>query len=238
MGLKIMNKNIFIIHGWTYSTKPWTSTVSILRNRGFNITQLNVPGLTQKSQKVFTIEDYVKWLRQELKDEKDPIIIAHSNGGRIALNYLNKYPKSFSKLILIGSAGIFDDQPKTSLKNKTFKMLSKTFKPLAKIPIIRKIVYRILGVHDYNEAPESMKKTLKNMLDSDKELKVKYNGVETVLLWGEKDTETPLWMGKKMNKQISYSKIKVYNEWGHAPYITHPYELANELADIIKEAKK
>ena len=41
-----------------------------------------------------------------------------------------------------------------------------------------------------------------------------------------------------MNKQISYSKIKVYNEWGHAPYITHPYELANELTDIIKEAKK
>ena len=83
-----------------------------------------------------------------------------------------------------------------------------------------------------------MKKTLKNILESDKELKIKYNGVETVLLWGEKDTETPLWMGKKMNKQISYSKIKVYNEWGHAPYITHPYELANELTDIIKEAKK
>ena len=76
------------------------------------------------------------------------------------------------------------------------------------------------------------------MLDSDKELKIKYNGVETVLLWGEKDTESPLWMGKKMNKQTSFSKIKVYYEWGPAPYIMHPYELANVLTDIIKEAKK
>ena len=238
MGAKIMSQKIFIIHGWTYSIKPWISTVSVLKNRGFNITQLNVPGLTQKSSKVFTIEDYVNWLHQELKNEDKPIIIAHSNGGRIALNYLNKYPNSFSKLILIGSAGTYDDQPNTSLKNQTFKILSKTFKPLAKIPIVRKIVYRLLGVHDYNEAPENMKNTLKNMLESDKLLKIKDNGVETYLLWGAKDSETPLWMGKKINKQISQSELNVYNEWGHAPYINHPYELANELTEILKEKNK
>ena len=224
---------IFIIHGWTYSIEPWTSTVSVLRSRGIDPIQLKVPGLTEKSDKIFTIDDYVDWLHQQLKNEKNPIIIAHSNGGRIVLNYLNKYPNSLKKVILLGSAGIYDDQPNTSFKKRTMSVLSKIFKPLAKIPLMRKIVYRLLGVSDYNQAPENMKQTLKNMIESDKSLTIMDNEVEVTLLWGEKDDATPLWMGQKMHQQLLGSKFIKFKNWGHAPYITHPYELANQLTKEV-----
>lgn len=230
-----MKNKIFIIHGWTYSIKPWISTVSVLKSRNIETIQLKVPGLTKKSDDIYTIDDYVDWLHEELKDEKNPIIIAHSNGGRIALNYLNKYPNSFSKLILIGSAGIYDEAGQTSFRNQALMRLSKMFKLLKKQPLIRKVVYKLIGASDYNEAPENMKQTLKNMLDSDKDLAIKDNGVETVLLWGEKDDATPLWMGQKMHKKLANSRLKTFKNWGHAPYITHPYELANELEiEVVK----
>lgn len=230
-----MAKKVFIIHGWTYTIAPWTSVVSVLKSRNINPTQLKVPGLTTQSKNTYTIEDYVDWLQNELEGEKDPIIIAHSNGGRIALNYLNKYPKSFSKLILIGSAGIYDDQQSTTFKKQTLQSLAKIFQPLAKIPLARKVVYRIIGVQDYHQAPENMKKTLQNVIDSDKRLAIKDNGVDTVLLWGQKDDATPPWMGEKMHKYLPESQLKMFDDWGHAPYITHPYELANELTKEINK---
>lgn len=235
MGTKIMSKKVFIIHGWTYTIKPWTSVISILKTRGIDPVQLKVPGLTQESDKIYEIKDYVNWLHQQIKDEKKPIIIAHSNGGRIALNYLNKFPGSFSKLILIGSAGVYDDHPRINIKKQTLQTLSRIFKPLAKISGVRKIVYKLLGAHDYNEAPENMKQTLKNMLESDKLLEVKDNGIKTVLIWGEKDDATPLWMGEKLHQQLPHSRLTTYKEWGHAPYITHPYELAEKITNEVKK---
>ena len=90
-------------------------------------------------------------------------------------------------------------------------------------------------MQDYHQAPENMKKTLQNVIDSDKRLAIKDNGVDTVLLWGQKDDATPPWMGEKMHKYLPGSQLKMFGGWGHAPYITHPYELANELTKEINK---
>ena len=53
-----------------------------------------------------TLEEYVEWLRSKLADERDVVLIGHSNGGRIAIAFADRYPEKISKLILIDSAGI------------------------------------------------------------------------------------------------------------------------------------
>lgn len=63
----MMKKELYIIHGWTYSTEPWTSVVSILRSKGVTVHQLRVPGLTNESDAVWDIEGYVQWLHDELQ---------------------------------------------------------------------------------------------------------------------------------------------------------------------------
>lgn len=227
-------KNIYVIHGWTYTIKPWTPVVSILKSRGYNVIQLKVPGLTTNSDTSYTITDYVNWLDGELQQvNKNDIVIAHSNGGRIVLNYLNKFPGKFNKLILIGSAGIYDDRRQNALKKQVMRAAAKVLSPIKKIPLARKVVYKVLGVSDYNEAPKHMKKTLSNMIESDKKLVIPDSSIETVLIWGSKDNATPLWMGEKLHKALSGSKLIVEDTWGHAPYITHPYELANLLTKEV-----
>lgn len=228
---------IYIIHGWTYTVEPWTSTVSVLRSWGYEVKQLRVPGLTEPSDEVWGIDSYVDWLHQQLRGDKSPIIIGHSNGGRIALNYLNAYPNSFEQLILLNSAGINVSNQKISIKRRLFKIASVILRPLRYIPMVRKVVYRIIGGSDYERAPENMKQTLHNMLESDKMLRLKKVLIPTTILWGKKDTVTPIEQANKLNRLIKDSNLEVYDDWAHAPYITHPYELAVALRDALESEK-
>lgn len=226
-------KKIYIVHGWTYTIEHWTSVVSILRSKGVEVVQLKVPGLTASSDKIWTIEGYVEWLNRELEGKQPPIVLGHSNGGRISLNYLKKYPDRFEKLILLNSAGINLDNQKISTKRRILKTLSKFLKPLKYVPIIRKIAYRVIGGSDYDKATVNMKKTLDNMLSSDKQLDI--TGIKTPvkLIWGQTDTTTPVELGRKMAKLLPNSSIKEFDDWGHAPYITHPVELAQAILEEL-----
>ena len=53
-------KKLYIVHGWTYDLSKWTELVGKLSTSGFEAVQLKVPGLTTKSDKVYTIDDYVE----------------------------------------------------------------------------------------------------------------------------------------------------------------------------------
>lgn len=227
-------KKIIIIHGWTYTIEPWTETVRQLTDKGYEIEQLRVPGLTEPSDRVWTINDYVAWLKSKLADQKDITVLGHSNGGRIAMNYLATYPDAFERLILLNAAGIYYPEQSQSLKRKVIRLIAKIGKPLAKVPLLSKVFYRFIG-SDYGRAPENMKQTLANMLESDKTFdasRVKATNVN--LLWGKEDRTTPVGLGRKIHQQIVGSTIQEFDGWTHAPYITHPAELTNAIDRVVK----
>jgi pimeloyl-ACP methyl ester carboxylesterase len=221
-------KKLYILHGWTYTIKPWQKVVDGLRAAGIDVIQLKVPGLTAPSDRVWTIDEYVTWLASSIKDENFTIL-GHSNGGRIALNFSIKYPKRIKHLILLNSAGTEAREKQLSTKRKVFLFFSKIFKPL------KKNVYKLAGSHDYNDAPENMKKTLANMLVSDKNLDLSKVNVKTTILWGKDDKITPINSGRKMHSIVKNSEMKEYEGWGHAPYITHPDELVKAIVDTLEE---
>jgi len=223
--------DLYIIHGWTYTVEPWKKTLAILRNNGITVKMLNVPGLTEESKKVFTIDDYVKWANQNIPD--GAIALGHSNGGRILLNLCSKKPGKLKRLVLLDAAGIYE--PTT--KKKLVTILAKIGKPLKKLPLVNKVFHKLTGSTDYSKAPENMKKTLTNMLESDRELDISKVTTPTTILWGENDTITPVRHAKKMDELLPDSEIKFYTNWAHAPYISSPEELARVLTALIKRYK-
>ena len=116
---------LYIIHGWTYTVEPWKRTLELLKEAGVKVTMLHVPGLTEPSDKVFTIEDYVKWADQMIPD--GAIALGHSNGGRILLNLSIKKPGKLKDLILLDSAGVFE----MTKKKKAVAALAKIGKPIS-----------------------------------------------------------------------------------------------------------
>jgi pimeloyl-ACP methyl ester carboxylesterase len=233
MGAYVMERpNLVIIHGWTYTIEPWKRTVELLEAGGVRVIQLRVPGLTTPSEEVWTIDGYVSWLEQELKSIDRPIVLGHSNGGRIAMHYLRSHPDAFRALILLNSAGVEIAPTALSAKRRLLRGLAKLLAPLKYIPGIKKIVYRLLG-SDYGRAPKNMQATLRNMLESDKDFSPSGITTPTTILWGEADTTTPLAMGRKIAAALPHACLMTFANWKHAPYISHPDELAAAIVEAI-----
>lgn len=223
---------LYIVHGWTYTITPWNTTIAIMKRNGYSVEMLHVPGLTDPSKKIFTIEDYVKWAEKSLPD--NAIVLGHSNGGRILLNLANKNSNKFRHLILLDSAGVYEK----SKKRDFFRFLSKIGAPLKKIPLLRKIFHRLSGASDYDHAPENMKQTMKNMLESDRHLSLDNIDVPTTILWGKADTITPSRQAEVLHEKLKNSTLDFYEKWTHAPYISDPAGLAHALESVVNSIEK
>ena len=222
---------LYIIHGWTYTTSHWEATLAILKEQGIKVVMLNVPGLTTDSKKIFTIEDYMKWADRNIPD--GAIALGHSNGGRILLNLLCQKPEKLKHLILVSAAGVYEP----SRKRDILRMGSKAFAGLKKVPGVRRVVHKVVGASDYDRAPENMKKTLTNMLDSDRQLQIENVKVPTTILWGEQDRVTPPRQAKILHNKITGSELKMYKNWTHAPYISHPEDFARAIKVVMESIK-
>jgi len=103
------------------------------------------------------------------------------------------------------------------------------------VKLFRKVYHKLLGASDYDRAPENMKRTLTNMLDSDKKLDISKVTTPTSILWGKNDTVTPPRHAEKMQKLLPNSNLQFYGNWTHAPYISDPSGLASRHFESFKE---
>ena len=223
--------DLYIVHGWSYTVEPWKTTLKLLRENGISVKMLNVPGLTAPSDKEFTISDYVKWANKEIPD--GAIALGHSNGGRILMNLCSIKPEKLKFLILLDSAGVYEP----TAKKKFIEKMAKIGKPLKKVPGVDKVFHKLTGTTDYSRAPENMKKTLANMLASDKDLDFSKVTTRTMILWGKKDTTTPPRHATKIYEGLPNAELKFYANWTHAPYISNPDELARALTVLLRRLK-
>lgn len=219
---------LYIIHGWTYTTEHWKKTLVTLEKLGIEPKMLNVPGLTAPSKAVWTIADYMKWADGQIPD--GAVALGHSNGGRILLNLCSQNPAKLKHLILLDAAGVYEP----STKRDVARTLSKGMGFLKKVPGATKVWHKLTGSSDYARAPENMKKTLSNMLDSDRDLAIKKVTTPTSIIWGKADTTTPSRQAEKMRQELPNSTLEMHEGWTHAPYISHPEELARVIFRILK----
>ena len=224
--------DLYIIHGWTYTIEPWRDTLAILKENGVNVKMLRVPGLTEPSDKIYTIDDYVEWADHEIPD--GAVALGHSNGGRILLNLCAKKPEKLKHLILLDSAGIYEP----SIRKKIVEKIAKIGKPFKKVPLVDKAFHKLTGSTDYSRAPKNMKTTLANMLASDKDLDLAKIKTPVFILWGKKDTVTPPRQATMMYEKLPQAELKFYTNWTHAPYISDPEGLAKALTTLIRRMKK
>jgi pimeloyl-ACP methyl ester carboxylesterase len=221
-----------ILHGWTYSLERWQKFLELLEKKEIEPIMLNLPGLTSKNDQVWDMEDYVNWLKEIVDKEKNKVVlIGHSTGGRIAINFVIKYPEKVEKLILIDSAGIYHNELPLALKRVIFKTLAKFGKILRGSSILRDILYKLTGESDYKDASPNMKRTMLNLINSDKALKLEKVRTPTLIFWGKEDKITPLSDGKLIHSIIKNSRLEIIENARHAPQFTNP----KQIAEIIYE---
>ncbi len=232
-------KKIVIVPGWTYSEEKMLPLCETLRKNNYEVDLLKVPGLTGEAlQEAWTLVDYEKWLEKEIKERTKAggkiVLLGHSNGGRIILQFLSiksEQKAKVEKVILIGSAGVKDRKWYKVLKRDLVGLGAKIGGRLKKNPRARRWLYKLLRERDYYQATTVMKKTMANLIGGDLREKLSTISEQTLLIWGTEDKMTPLYLGREMAEKMPRATLKIIKGARHVPQFTHK----EETMELIKE---
>ena len=179
--------DILLLHGWGQNIEMMKILGDHFENN-HRITILDFPGFgkSDEPKSPWSVEDYsllVGKLIKKLKI-KNPIIIGHSFGGRVAIKYSSM--NDVNKLVLFGAPCI-REQKELPLKVKILKSLKK----LPGLNELGEYMKRYIGSDDYRNATPMMREILVNTVNEDLSgdaIKIK---CPTLLIWGTNDSAAP-----------------------------------------------
>ena len=175
----------------------------------------------------YSLNDYVEEVKEYIYAEnlKNPSVVAHSFGARIAIKAASEDKELFGKIVLTGAAGL---KPKTTLK----KTVKKTTFNLLKRFIPREKLTKFYS-SDYNALSPVMKESFKKIVSYHLDDRLKYIDNETFIIFGENDKETPLYMAKRLHAGIKNSKLSVIKDAGHFCFIDKPNKFNMEVKEFL-----
>ena len=183
--------------------------------REFEIKTFDFKGFGQNKGMAYpySLDDYVDELVEFMENEKVvfPHVIAHSFGARVALKSTYKYPNLFDKMVLTGAAGL---KPKRTIKKSVKKV---AFNALKKF--IPKEKLKRFYSEDYLALDSVMKNSFIKIVNEHLDEILPFVKNKTLLVFGDGDKQTPLYMARRLNEGIKNSKLVVINGAGHFAFI-------------------
>jgi pimeloyl-ACP methyl ester carboxylesterase len=79
--------------------------------------------------------------------------------------------------------------------------------------------YKKFGSTDYKESEGIMRQTMVKVINDNLQSLLPSINAPTLLIWGENDEDTPLYMGKIMEDKIKDSGLIIMKKAGHYSYI-------------------
>lgn len=234
-------KPVILIHGWLCTHE----TVKIIANhlsQNFKVYNIDVVGFgrSELPDNPMNSDAYGDWLKSFISNLKieNPILIGHSHGGRMILDYTSRHLGDANKIVLIDSAGIKNKRHlKYYFRVYTFKFLKNIFKILPKVEGVQNMNQRAInyfGSSDYKSSPEVLRKSMSIFVNEDLREQMEKIDVRTLIVWGEKDTATPLWQGEEMNRRIKNSKLVVIKNADHFPFLRDTAKFFNTVDEFLK----
>ena len=227
---------ILILHGWMQTKETWDN-VAVILGKQRRIISIDLPGFGDSVENSkfykYTIEDYTKLIYQlliHLKIKKLDIL-AHSFGGRIAINFTIQHPKIVDHLILFGSAGLKFNTIKsifinTISKTKILYLLEKT------MPKTFDNIKDRMSSSDY-KASGIRKEIFINSISFTVNKMLKNINNKTLIIWGDLDTQLDLRNAHKFKSSIDNSKIEILKGYGHFAHIENPYLFAGIIENYL-----
>lgn len=230
---------IILMHGWD-SDHAALSLFERIGREQHEVFNLDLPGFgkSEEPPTPWGIDEYREMLEEFVKELniKDPILLGHSFGGRIAISYAAKNP--VHKLVLVDAAGV---KPRRGIKyySKVYSYkLAKSIYPFlvgkkrADAYIERMRSKR--GSTDYKNSSPMMRRVMVKVVNEDLRRLMPNIKAQTLLIWGENDTATPMRDAHIMNRLIPNSTLISFPGAGHFSFIDNPFQTASILRRFIQ----
>ncbi len=248
---------VVLIHGLgNNGARDWQRLAPQLAENHHVLT-FDLPGFgrSAKDNKLYSPQRYthfIRWVTDTYLD-RPFVLIGHSMGGTIALNFAATYPNRLSRLIVIDAAGIlhrvaftthlFDElkpawwwdavpasnsEKLRSLFGIDIVDLERLHMPidtLLRSPIARRV---FLGSEPNKIAGLALVQHNFSGL-------LKRISAPTLIIWGEYDAVAPLRSGRLLAARIPTARLAVINGAGHTPMREKPRELSRLILDALAE---
>ena len=246
-------QKLVLLHGWGGSWQSFVALCQVLEAdpsfvARYELVLLDFPGFgwSAAPEKGWSTIDYAIWTQKLLSNifsaEKKVSLsfYVHSFGGRVLTRLLTEkkaqLPPKFSaeNLIWTGAAGI---KFPLSVRQKAGVFLSKNFTQYKKhLPLRAQKLFlnRVLGARDWGSVSLPLKPTLRKVL-AEPDLRTELQKIpqRSLLIWGEKDSVTPLEAGEIYAENLPQAQLKTIPAGKHGIHHTHPQLLAQWVSQFL-----
>lgn len=222
------DRTVVILQGWGTEMSLYDSMAASISS-DYRVVQFDFPGFggSDEPREPWAVDDYADFflrLMDKLKINK-ATLIGHSYGGRVIIKLASRknLPFDIEKIVLVDSAGILPVKtPKQLRKIRRYKRLKKFYSN----PLIYKIFHKQIdawrdkqGSADYRNASPMMKQCMVKAVNEDLTDLLPLIKQDTLLVWGENDTATPISDGRLMEKSIPNAGLAVISNAGHFCFV-------------------
>lgn len=231
-----------LLHGWGHSLENLKPIASELSQ--YDCYLIDLPGFGQsvEPKNVLSVSDYTDVVADFIKSKFSPkdkvYIIGHSFGGRIAIYIGANYSQLASGLFIIAGAGLHKHR---KLLHRLIVLGARGLRTFYRImgrnvmtsSLYRKY-YERFASNDYKNATPLMREILKKTVLENLAPIARKISVPTVLIYGENDTITPAYFGKRYNKLIHNSKLYILPQFDHITILNSgKYQVSSIILNSI-----
>ena len=229
---------IVLLHGSGLTHIVWSLHEQFYTAQGFNVLSVDIPGHgNSEGPALASIEEISDWLKNLMikVEVKKIIIIGHSQGALVSIDFASRYPELSEKIILVAGSNrmpvnqdLIDlaeagDEKAVILLMKWGYEGSKAFiggNPVKNIVNSARDIREILAVdlkacNNYKNGEDAIKKI----------------SCPVLCIFGDSDKMMPVKVGLKMSEKIDNSEVKIISDCGHMII----FEKAFEMRKIVKE---
>lgn len=235
---------VVLMHGWGCNHTTVRSIASVA-SRSHKVYNLDMPGFGSSPEPagVWTIDDYTDFTESFLDAVglKNPILIGHSFGGRVAIQLASRR-QDIDSIVLVDAAGI---KPRRTLKYYWKVYSFKTARRIVELllgqekatPIVDRMRGR-KGSSDYAGASPRMRAIMSKVVNRDLTECLPKIQAPALLVWGENDAATPLADARKMEKLIPDAGLVTFPGCGHYSFLDNPMQFAAVLSSFLNSRIK
>lgn len=220
-----------ILQGWGTEMEMYDSMAASIAT-AFKVVQFDFPGFgkSDEPREAWSVDDYADFFDKFMQTLgiKKAVLLGHSYGGRVIIKLAAVKKTSFEidRIVLVDSAGIM---PKRSFLMKLKIKRYKLFKKFVSLKPVHAICPELIdewknkqGSADYRNASPIMKQCMVKAVNEDLTELLDKVLQETLLVWGDKDTATPIEDGRLMEKRMPNAGLAVIKGTGHYSFLEQP----------------
>jgi len=234
---------ILMLHGWGAHLGLMWPLAERLVPLGYRIYIPDLPGFGQSAPPpvAWSVQDYVVFVLSYMDYHAlDRVhLVGHSFGGRLGVVLGAEHSQRIDKMALADSAGVRSRPSRNGqIRQSAYKFIRGGLNMIG----FRNLANGVSGWYadrygspDYKAAHGVMRETFVKVVNEDLLPYAARVKPSTLLLWGDKDDDTPLWQGRLLEKTIPDAGLVVFEGAGHYSYLDRLGETVRILDHFFKQ---